>query len=136
MVFRLSLHFIIEELIPRHVRTRCQEAVAANENPGSSMYIRVGAIDGDTIVPAKLYSLTDKFPTDYQHAVKLAIDECYEQLSRSFPPGRSFQTTSGCGALGATLDDCLWLRTYEKCPNSRWTASPVCNKVRQRVPYC
>uniref|UniRef100_A0A182NMD8 Uncharacterized protein n=1 Tax=Anopheles dirus TaxID=7168 RepID=A0A182NMD8_9DIPT len=133
----------LEELIPRDIRTKCQEQVAAYYNPGSliyetckmeCMYEELGAIDGFDAHLEKLYPLTERFPVDYRYAVRLAIDECNKKMASA---KKNLELIDNrCTALGQMVDFCLDTVTYDNCPSSRWQASIACSKFRQGVPYC
>uniref|UniRef100_A0A9I3A6K8 Uncharacterized protein n=1 Tax=Anopheles christyi TaxID=43041 RepID=A0A9I3A6K8_9DIPT len=131
------------QLIPRPVRTKCQERAAMHHNPGTNPYgvclaqceyEELEAIDGDEVDLTKLYPLTEKFPFDYRYAVRRAIDECNALLqSRKH---RMAGDGKQCSMVGVEVDNCLHRITFNNCPNSRWKASITCNKVRQGLKIC
>uniref|UniRef100_A0A182MQG4 Uncharacterized protein n=1 Tax=Anopheles culicifacies TaxID=139723 RepID=A0A182MQG4_9DIPT len=67
----------MEELIPRDVRTKCQERAAVHHNPGFPMYDmcqkqcifeELGTINGNELQLEALYPLAERFPVDYREA--------------------------------------------------------------------
>ncbi|XP_035917004.1 uncharacterized protein LOC118514326 [Anopheles stephensi] len=135
----------MEELIPRHIRTKCQEKAAADHNPGFRMYHvcqsqclyeEMDAIDGYEVHLERLYPVTEHFPVDYRQAVRLAIDECNKLIQGAMKDKKVKREGADCPMLGSQVEMCLKAATYKNCPNSRWTASVACSKVRQGVPFC
>ncbi|EAA44156.3 AGAP006079-PA [Anopheles gambiae str. PEST] len=137
----------MEELIPRPSRTKCQEKAAIDHNPGFQAYFVVNClaqcqleelevIDGEELHLEKLYPLTAKFPADYRHAVRQAIDECDAWLQGKKKERRRPDGKAHCPLIGMEVENCLHRTTFSNCPNSRWKASITCNKVRQGLPFC
>uniref|UniRef100_A0A182Y370 Uncharacterized protein n=1 Tax=Anopheles stephensi TaxID=30069 RepID=A0A182Y370_ANOST len=128
----------MEELIPRHIRTKCQEKAAADHNPGFRMYHvcqsqclyeEMDAIDGYEVHLERLYPVTEHFPVDYRQAVRLAIDECNKLIQGAMKDKKVKREGADCPMLGSQVEMCLKAATYKNCPNSRWTASVACSKL-------